>query len=75
MQNTQANKIPTLDNELAMSAHARWLKKHGMYTAAIFYKNRNETVERRLSRVTRYILEQYPLPEFSNGQELAFPSS
>ncbi|MBE5766849.1 MAG: hypothetical protein E7335_06775 [Clostridiales bacterium] len=75
MQNTQANKIPALDNELAMSAHARWLKKHGMYTAAIFYKNRNETVERRLSRVTRYILEQYPLPEFSNGQELAFPSS
>ena len=59
-----------LDNELALSNHARFLKKYGMYSAALYYKNLNEPVERRAARATRYGLENQPLPLYQDGQRL-----
>ncbi|MBR2948740.1 MAG: hypothetical protein IKC46_02640 [Lachnospiraceae bacterium] len=59
-----------LDDDLKMSNHARFLKKHGMYTAAVFYKNMNEPIGRRAARVTRYVLENQSLPEYQDGQRL-----
>ena len=56
--------------DLSMSNHARFLKKYGMNSAALYYKNLNETVERRASRVTRYCLENQPLPEYRDGQQM-----
>lgn len=59
-----------LQNELALSNHARFLKKHGMYSAALYYKDMNEPIERRAARVCRYALETQPLPEYLDGQTL-----
>jgi len=59
-----------LFDDLTLSNHARFLKKHGMYTAALYYKNMNETIEQRSARVSRYILENLPIPEYENNQIL-----
>ncbi len=59
-----------LSDDLTLSNHARFLKKHGMYTAAVYYKNLNETVELRSARVSRYILENMPLPDYLDDQIL-----
>jgi len=59
-----------LSEELTLSNHARFLKKYGMYSAALFYKNMNESVERRAARVTRYALENQKLPVYQDGQQL-----
>jgi len=59
-----------LENELALSNHARFLKKHGMYSAALYYKNMNEPIERRVARVTRYAFEMQDLPAYADGQLL-----
>lgn len=64
------HSLEILSNDLTMSNHARFLKKYGMYSAALFYKNLNDSVERRASRVTRYALENQPLPEYRDGQLL-----
>lgn len=57
-----------LDNELMLSNHARFLKKHGLFSAALFYKNLNETVARRGARAGRYVLEHLGFPEYKDGQ-------
>ena len=59
-----------LQNELTLSSYARFLKKHGMYTGALFYKNLNEPIERRAARVCRYHLETVPIPAYMDGQQL-----
>lgn len=59
-----------LDNELSLSNHARFLKKHSMYSAALYYKNLNEPIERRAARVSRYHLESMPIPTYMDGQQL-----
>ena len=52
------NSQEILDNELELSGHARFLKKYGMYSAALYYKNLNEPIERRAAR--RKICSQKP---------------
>ena len=42
-----------LENPLSFSSHGRFLLKHGMYSAALYYKNRNETPDRRAARAAR----------------------
>lgn len=64
------NSISILNNELTLSNHARFLKKYGMYSAALYYKNLNEPVERRAARAARYNLENNTLPEYYDGQRL-----
>ena len=59
-----------LENELTLSPYARFLKKHGLYSAALFYKNLNETLERRAARASRFSLETMDLPAWKDGQVL-----
>lgn len=59
-----------LENEYTLSPHARFLKEHGMYSAALFYKNLNETIERRGARAIRYRLEEADVPNYVEGQSL-----
>lgn len=67
------HSLELLQNPLTFSSHGRFLLKHGMYSAALYYKNRNETTERRAARATRYCLENIQLPAYSEGQ--VFPLS
>lgn len=62
--------IEMLENDLTISPYARFLKKYGMYSAALFYKNLNETVERRGARAIRFHYENMPVPNCNTGQEL-----
>lgn len=62
--------IFALEKEYTLSPYARFLKKHGMYTAALFYKNLNETIERRGARAIRYRLEQCEIPHYVEGQNV-----
>lgn len=57
-----------LANPLTFSSHGRFLLKHGMYSAALYYKNRNETPERRAARASRYALENIEVPSYTPGQ-------
>ena len=57
-----------LENDLTLSPYARFLKKHGLYSAALFYKNLNETLERRAARASRFSLETISLPCWEEGQ-------
>ena len=57
-----------LKNPLTFSSHGRFLLKHGMYSAALYYKNLNETLERRAARASRYALENVDLPAYDDGQ-------
>ena len=61
-----------LKNPLSFSPHGRFLLKHGMYSAALYYKNRNETEDRRAARAARYCLEHIELPPYTSGQQFAF---
>ena len=58
------NSQEILDNELELSGHARFLKKYGMYSAALYYKNLNEPIERRAARAVRYVLKNLPTPNY-----------
>ncbi len=64
-----------LANDSALSQHARFLKKHGLYSAACYFVNLNDSVERRAARACRYDLEHPDLPDYEDGQILAVPSS
>lgn len=68
MNHDSHHSTALLENELALSPHARFLKKHGMYSAALFYKNMNEPLERRAARATRYAFETLPTPEYVPGR-------
>ena len=57
-----------LEKPLTFSSHGRFLLKHGMYSAALYYKNRNETPDRRAARAARYAMENSPLPAYVDGQ-------
>ncbi|MBQ1961300.1 MAG: hypothetical protein II349_07230, partial [Akkermansia sp.] len=63
-----------LKNDLSLSPYARFLKKHGLYSAALFYKNLNETLERRAARASRFSLETMALPGWKEGQVLPISS-
>lgn len=62
------HSLSLLENPMAFSSHGRFLLKHGMHTAALYYKNLNETNERRAARATRYTLENIEIPEYLDGQ-------
>ena len=62
------HSLTLLENPLVFSSHGRFLLKHGMYTGALYYKNLNETTERRLARSTRYTLENMEIPQYLDGQ-------
>ena len=62
------HSMPLLENELTISPYARFLKKHGLYSAAHYYLDLNETLERRAARAGRFVLENMPLPDFEEGQ-------
>lgn len=64
------NSTSILADDLKLSNQARFLKKHGLLSAAAYYKNMNETIERRAARAARYNLENMPLPDYCNGQQL-----
>ena len=51
-----------LDNERSLSPHSRFLKKHGLYAAAVYYKNMNEPHFLRAAHVTNYILDKASVP-------------
>lgn len=53
-----------------LSPTARFLKKHGMESAALFYQSLNETIERRAGRVIRFHLENIDVPTYTEGQRL-----
>lgn len=60
-----------LDNERTLSPHSRFLKKHGLYTAAVYYKNMNEPHFLRAAHVTNYILDKASVPKYK-GELLPF---
>ena len=66
------HSLTLLDNPYEFSSHGRFLRKHGLYSAALYYKNLNETVERRAARASRYALENIDLPAYENGQPFPF---
>lgn len=61
------------EDNLTLSSHGRFLRKHGLYSASLYYKNLNESVERRAARASRYCLENVKLPEYVDGRP--FPLS
>ena len=65
------NSSEILAQPMTFSNHGRFLLKHGMYSAALYYKNRNETVERRAARASRYALENIGMPPYAPGQVFA----
>jgi len=65
------NSSELLENPMTFSNHGRFLLKHGMYSAALYYKNRNETPERRAARAARYALENIGMPLYATGQPFA----
>ena len=65
------NSSELLKNPVTFSPHGRFLLKHGMYSAALYYKNRNETTDRRSARAARYVLENIDLPSYVQGQPFA----
>ena len=68
MEHNMHHSEELLENEPALSNHARFLKKHGMYAGALYCKNMNEPIERRAARVTRYAFEIMPTPEYTKGR-------
>ena len=64
------HRMPLLENELTISPYARFLKKHGLYSAAHYYLDLNETLERRAARAGRFVLENLELPDFEEGQSV-----
>lgn len=69
------HSLRILDQELTLSSQARFLKKQGLYSAALYYKNLNETLERRAARAARFVLETMDMPVFRDGQKLPIPFS
>ena len=67
------HSLNILNQELTLSPQARFLKKHGLLSAALYYKNLNETVERRAARASRFVLETMDLPVYQPGQWLPIP--
>lgn len=63
-------KLFELEDELSLSTYARFLKKYGMLTGAIYYKDLNETVDIKSARVVRFMLENGALPQYKSGQRL-----
>lgn len=59
-----------ISNDYTLSPHARFLKKHGLLSGAIYHKNLNETVERKSARVVRFYLENCALPEYVENQSV-----
>ena len=64
-----------LKNPMSFSSHGRFLLKHGMYSAALYYKNRNETEDRRAARASRYALENIDLPTYTHGHPFGLSCS
>ena len=69
------NSFELLANPMTFSSHGRFLLKHGLYSAALYYKNRNETADRRAARASRYALENIPLPAYHDGQPFGLSCS
>lgn len=65
---TQETVIDCIKNDATISTFSRYLKKHGMLAAAVYYKNLNETIDRRSSRAFRYLMETMPVPVYEKGQ-------
>lgn len=63
----KSRAVDCLDKEYAISPYARYLKKHGFISAAIYYKNLNETKERRAARALRHAYETVKIPEYQKG--------
>lgn len=61
------HSVKLLEDELTLSPYARFLKKHGLYSAALYYKNLNETLVRRAARASRYVLETMDIPPYREG--------
>ncbi len=70
MSNVINSAKSALELEYTLSPHARFLKQHGMYSAALFYKNLNETLERRAARAIRYRFEEADVPNYVENQTL-----
>ncbi len=60
--------IDAIKNDYEISPYARFLKRNGMYSAALYYKNLNETYQRRACRAMRHLMESSPVPEYVKGQ-------
>ena len=61
------HSMEILNQEMTLSPYARFLKKHGLYSAALYYKNLNETLERRAARASRFVLETMDPPSYPTG--------
>lgn len=59
-----------MENNYSLSPTARFLKKHGMHSAALFYQSLNETLDRRAGRTTRFHLDHLNVPTYQEGQRL-----
>lgn len=59
-----------MERNYHLSPTSRFLAKHGMHSAALFYQSLNETVERRAGRVVRFHLENIGVPTYIEGQRL-----
>lgn len=59
-----------METSYNLSPTAKFLKKHGMHSAALFYQSLNETIERRAGRTARFHLENVDLPTYQEGQRL-----
>ena len=59
-----------LGEDRKISGQARFLKQYRLYSAALYYKNLNDTPDRRAARVTRWALETLPMPDLAPGQNL-----
>ena len=59
-----------MENNYYLSPISRFLKKHGMNSAALFYQSLNETIERRAGRVVKFHLENVSVPNYKEGQRL-----
>lgn len=60
--------IDTIANDYEISAYSRFLKRHGMNSAAIFYKNMNEILSLRSCAALRYLMDIAPVPSYEKGQ-------
>ena len=69
------NSFELLKNPMTFSSHGRFLLKHGLYSAALYYKNRNETTDRRAARASRYALENIALPVYTDGRPFGISCS
>ncbi len=60
--------MEAIERDYEISPYARFLKKHQMYSAALYYKNLNETYQRRSCRAMRYLMETAEVPHYTKGQ-------